>query len=391
MSSKNVSGKHKVAIVIGQLTMGGAEKQATYLAKGLANTKGFIPIVFCTSNLTDPFGPYLRAEGIEVHSVSSPRYSKLRKIIWLKSTMQKAGCDLVYGLLHVGNIYGGLVAKSNGTAFVASIRNTDKSIGDLTKYFSSFFCSQADMVIANSISCANFLDDGMKVRHGRVRIVSNAIHPQNRKIENRIRFRKLWNIPDDAMLIGTVALLKKQKRPGFAIRTFVKILEHENKISEKPMHFIWLGEGLLREEVNRILGSLPDSVADRFHFPGDHFEIEHSLPSFDVFVLTSACEGMPNALLEAMAMGLPCVATDVEGTRDVFFAANGYGEIGILADPDDPEKFAESLMEVLGQPDRMKRMAKNAQEYVLSEYSSGKMVKSHCEVFEEVLRGRRLR
>jgi glycosyltransferase involved in cell wall biosynthesis len=98
--------------------------------------------------------------------------------------------------------------------------------------------------------------------------------------------------------------------------------------------------------------------------------------------LTSAYEGMPNALLEAMSAGLPSVATDVPGTRDVLNAAP---DIGILADPEHPGRFAESLVALLLDPRRMRVIGENAREYVREHHSLEEMTRRYCEVFRAVL------
>ena len=381
--------KPRIGIVIGQLSHGGAERQVSLLATGLLRTGEFEPFVFCISRFTHPYGRVLSEEGVQWFVVPEGTQAWLGKLLWLLKHLQNTKCDLVYGILHVGNIYGGAAAMINRLPFVGSIRNTEDRLPILIKHFSRFFCDRASQVIANSKSSLESLRHELRICHDRVRVIPNAV--RNLDVhEGRYQSpRDEWSIPDDAILVGTIGLLKSQKRPDFFIDIFLHIQNTRFYNSNSPFHFVWVGDGVMRDFVEQRRSMLPSAMADRLHFPGSREDIPICLDAFNVFVLTSAYEGMPNVLLEAMRAGLPCIATNVNGTRDVWHQLSGYPEIGVLADPDSPWEFSKTLLDVLNNPVRMQKMGKNAQKFVEINYSTNKMIKEHSRVFHHVIDLRR--
>jgi len=186
-------------------------------------------------------------------------------------------------------------------------------------------------------------------------------------------------------VVGTVANLKQQKRPLF----FMDACRHADALwqSQFPdrsggLHFVWVGEGVERKRVMAAISGLPPGLGSRIHFPGASTDVPRCLSAFDVFVLTSAYEGMPNALLEALSAELPCVATNVPGTCDVLTAD---GDVGILADPGDPAGFARAVFGLLCDTGRMETVGRNAQQDVRAVYSIERMVSSYAALFTRVL------
>jgi len=370
----------RLGIVIGQLSHGGAERQTVLLAQGLRRSGILEPVVLCYSHATQPHGAELSASGVAWFCPPAAAASRLRRVLWLVGEVRRQRCALVYGVLNGGNILGGVAALAWGLPLVASVRNADSQLPRHTRALSGWFCRRAAVVVANSASCARSLRHDLGVRHGRVRVIPNALSLPAPKPDARASLRGAWGVPDGAVVMGTVANLKAQKRPAFLLAVHATLAER----SLAPVHTVWIGDGPERGVVEVALARLPAAVARTLHFPGASADVADCLAAFDVFVLTSAYEGLPNALLEAMAAGLPCVATDVPGTRDVFAEA-GDQEIGILADPDDPTRFAECVLALLQHPQRARRLGENAQRYVLQGYDVQHMVDAYARVFRDIM------
>ena len=129
-------------------------------------------------------------------------------------------------------------------------------------------------------------------------------------------FRREVGIPADAPLIGSVGRLARQKRYDRLIPV----------LSWLPSaHAVVLGEGPEREELERL--AVEAGLGHRLHLPGHRSDVGGALDAMDVFVLTSDREGMSNAMLEALAAGVPVVSTDVSGAREAL-APVGGGEGG---------------------------------------------------------------
>ncbi|MDD9905958.1 MAG: glycosyltransferase family 4 protein [Rhodospirillaceae bacterium] len=137
--------------------------------------------------------------------------------------------------------------------------------------------------------------------------------------EARARLRGEIGIPDDAILCLTAAKLEIVKGHTFQLQAMQKL---KHRTSWAHLHFAWVGEGeersALQEEVER------GGVSDRVHFIGHRTDIPDWMDAADLCVLTSHSEGIPLSVMEAMAKGLPVVATNVGGT------AEAMGDAGIL-------------------------------------------------------------
>jgi glycosyltransferase involved in cell wall biosynthesis len=122
-------------------------------------------------------------------------------------------------------------------------------------------------------------------------------------------------------------------------------------------------------------------VSDRLHFVGWTDRPRDYLPSFDVFAVPSRYDASPLALLEAMAAGLPVVATRVGGIPEIVIA----GETALLVPPDDPDALAGALRTLVADPALRERMGTAGRRRWLAEFSYEQMIAKFEAIFDEVL------
>jgi glycosyltransferase involved in cell wall biosynthesis len=125
-------------------------------------------------------------------------------------------------------------------------------------------------------------------------------------------------------------------------------------------------------------------VRERVHFAGQRTDVAAILSALDVFVYPSHSEGMPNALLEAMAAGLPCVASDIPVHRSILLG----GSAGVLVPPGSPEAIAEAVAGMKGAAFR-RSLGEAARERVRSGYSVASMLESYQRLYDGLLPGQR--
>ena len=149
-----------------------------------------------------------------------------------------------------------------------------------------------------------------------------------------------------APVVGSVGCLAPRK-------DYATLLEALALLEQRGLRFraALVGEGPERARLERLAGSL--GLAGRVRFLGERADVERLLPAMDVFVLSSREEGIPNALLEAMACGRPAVATAVGGTGEVM----EDGVTGWLVPPGSAERLAAALAEAISRPDEAARRA----------------------------------
>jgi glycosyltransferase involved in cell wall biosynthesis len=180
-------------------------------------------------------------------------------------------------------------------------------------------------------------------------------------------------IPLDAPVVGTVTRLSPQKAPLDFVTAAAQVAA-----SRPNAHFVVVGDGPLRAEVESRVAAA--GLAGRFHLTGLRRDVPDLLHSFDVFALTSLWEGLPRVLIQAMAAGLPVVATAVDGSAE----AVEDGVNGLLTPPGDPQALAAALLRLLGDPALAAQMGAAGQERA-GEFGARKMVGDIAALYETLL------
>jgi sugar transferase (PEP-CTERM/EpsH1 system associated) len=170
--------------------------------------------------------------------------------------------------------------------------------------------------------------------------------------------------------IGTVARLAPQKAIHRLLEAFSVVhAKHANS------RLLIVGDGPLRGELEAYTARLNLSAA--VEFLGFREDVQEVLRQFDVFVLPSLFEGLPLALLEAMAARLPVIATAVGGVPEVVV----HGESGILIPPDNATALAEALLDLMTHPDKRAKLASSAETRVREHFSLSAMARAYRRLY----------
>lgn len=148
-----------------------------------------------------------------------------------------------------------------------------------------------------------------------------------------------WNIPEDRVVVGMVACFKPQKSPV----DFVEVAARVLKVTDR-VHFIMAGDGELRPAVEARISEL--CISRYITLLGWQKDMPEVYRNLDVVVLTSLWEGLPCVFSEAMAAGLPIVATNVDGAREAIID----GDTGFLHGPHDVDGMAKSVLKLVEDP-----------------------------------------
>jgi glycosyltransferase involved in cell wall biosynthesis len=180
-------------------------------------------------------------------------------------------------------------------------------------------------------------------------------------------------IPLDALVIGTVTRLSSQKAPLDFVAAAAQVA------TQRPgTHFVIVGDGPQRADVEAQVAAL--GLTECVHLTGLRGDVPDLMHSFDVFALTSLWEGLPRVLPQAMAAGLPIVATAVDGNAEaVMDGANGF-----LTPPGDAHAMATALLRLLEGPALARRMGEAGQARA-EEFSAHKMVNDIAALYEALL------
>ena len=198
------------------------------------------------------------------------------------------------------------------------------------------------------------------------------------------RVRSELGIADRAWVVAWVGNFKPQKNPLELARVAAALVERDADV-----HVLLVGDGELRAEVERVLArSLP--ATRRVHVLGWRRDVPEVLAAANAFLLTSLWEGLPRALVEAFAAGLPAVAHPVDGIRDLLVD----GHNGFAPAVGDVAQMVERLLWLKHHPDQAARMSEHARAAVRSEFDVDEMVRAQERLYhalwsERLRNGRR--
>lgn len=189
--------------------------------------------------------------------------------------------------------------------------------------------------------------------------------------EMRAQKRAELNLADeDIMLISMGDLIPRKNYPA-AIKAIAKT-------GQKNLHYFICGRGAELENLQNLAKEV--GVEDQIHFLGFRTDIKDLLQAADVFLFTTRQEGLPRSMMEAMAMGIPCVASNIRGNVDLI--EDGVG--GFLSNPDDVDGFAKAIATLANDKELREKISANNLEKI-KEFDVSVVEKEMKDIYDEVL------
>lgn len=184
-------------------------------------------------------------------------------------------------------------------------------------------------------------------------------------------------VTNEDFLVGSVGRLDEQKGHIHLIDAIAALLPNHPQIKS-----VILGEGPLHAELQTRIDSL--GIGPTMGLLGEQDEITAWLSAFDAFVLPSLWEGIPNALLEAMALGLPVIATDVDGIPEALV----HGLSGLVIKPGDPKAIATALQDLIEDKALSANLGNEAKKVVSENFTLAPMIERYEKAYRAVLSGK---
>jgi len=236
----------------------------------------------------------------------------------------------------------------------------------------------AAAVVAVSNELRHFFCTTTGAAPERVRVICNGIDLRGRPAGGRdATLLEAAGIPSDARLIGVVGNLYAVKAHVNLIRAVPAILRRH-----PGAHVVILGRGPMRDTLEGEAIAL--GIRDRIHLLGYRDDTARWLAAMDVFTMPSLSEGLPLALLEAMAAGLPHVVTRVGGMPEVAVE----GKTGFVVEPGDVEALADRLLFLLDNSSLAARMGVAARARIADRFTVERMAAEYRDVYREAMGGR---
>jgi len=360
-----------IAILAGQLVVGGAERQL-YLWLANLDRERFNPIVL---TLHPGFGDYwekpIEDLIIPLFRINqrNNRISRLREI---QQILQPFQPQLVHGWHLFSGAYASLVAPHFKAKSLVGIRSSFESIqNSLELRIAQYF---ADAFIANSESAAaRIKSEKPSIRH--VYVVPNAVIADFESRETvRQRLIRELGLRPDALWLVAVGRLEQLKH-------FDELLEVAASLQDKQcnFHLILIGGG--PEESALIQLSQQLHLKDCVRFTGEIPNAIRLLKGFDIFCMTSFLEGLPNVVMEAAAAGLPIVTWQLPFYEELLTP----GETALMAAPGDRASFEQAVQAFINDQHLRERLGAAAQAQVTEKFSLDHYIQNMTKVYETML------
>ncbi|MGB9669304.1 MAG: glycosyltransferase family 4 protein [Anaerolineales bacterium] len=185
------------------------------------------------------------------------------------------------------------------------------------------------------------------------------------RIELKAKIRQELGIPINAPVVGNIGRLSPQKNPLEWVQIAALI-----KRQIPNVHFLLVGDGPLHAQVVEQLQN--EGILNVTHLSGLRRDVNHLLNAIDVFLLTSLWEGLPRVIPEAMCIGIPVVAYQVDGIAEII----RHGINGFLCEPHQLEKAAEYCVELIKNPSLRQSMINASRQSIQSEFDLNKMIQN---------------
>lgn len=284
--------------------------------------------------------------------------------------------DLLHCHLPIAGIVGRLAAARVGVPVVYTEHSKPEWYLKPTFWLNAWTYGLQQQVVAVSASVEQSIHRYIG-RRVPVTVVRNGIDPScfRRNSRDGRVVRKLFEIPQDAVVVGTVAALIGQKRVHDWVDTARMIhARHPNT------RFLLVGEGPQRAALQRHItaGGLQNAV----FLCGGHADVRPYLAAMDIYMVSSACEGLPVALLEAMAMECAPVCTAAGGIAEVI----QEGRNGFLTECGRNDQLAEKVVHLLDDPDKRRAVSAMARRTVENHFRVERMTRELEAIYFAVLR-----
>jgi glycosyltransferase involved in cell wall biosynthesis len=360
--------------LIGTLSTGGAERNLYYLAPWMAKSK--LRYGICCLIKRGDLAEEIERLGIPVFELGYRKRYALPTILRLRRLLKGSRVKVLHTHLFEPGVVGRVSAWLAGVPVIITHEH-GKTLWKrwYHRLFERLAILGTDLRVAAS---ADIRDLRLKHEHtppAKIVVVANAVEPAVFDVSAALRDKKRAELDlADSFVIGAVGRLVAEKSFDFLLR-----VAHAVCRSRPDARFVLVGEGSLCASLIGQRDSL--GLTDKFIFLGQRADIPELLAAMDLYVITSAQEGLPISLLEAMVAAKPIVSTEVGGIPE----ALGHGESGLLVAIGDEDAFVEAILALASDPDRMKALGRSARAQAIKHYSAREVLETLERTYSSIL------
>lgn len=324
---------------VGTLGNGGAERVISILSSQMAEQGMDVEVLtYYDRPVFYKVNPKVKITAVEKCTGKS---SKIANLLWIRKYFKK-NAKIVISFLAPFNIMA-LVAKlGTGIPMIVADRNDPTEV-------------PTNMVVRKLRDYLYMAADGIVLQTEKNKAYFNrTVQKKSVVIYNPVDMKEYAGIAlctKKQKTIVSAGRLMRQKNQKMLLDAFADVLK-----THPEYKLIIYGEGPYRDELEQKIRML--RISENVLLPGSTSELHERIKSAEIFVLSSDYEGMPNALIEAMCMGLPVISTKVSGATDLIC----HGENGLLVDVNDSVGLKKAMLELIEKQEKASKLAKRATE-----------------------------
>ncbi len=377
----------RVTFLIGSLDIGGAEQQLVRLVNGLDRER-FEPSVLCLwrgGPLEKSLRPDVRVDGVRLDRVEHrgvrSRALLAARIFWtIGQGLRRQRPDILHAYLPAAYVLGAVAAWFLRIRIVIAARRGLDSY-HLYPYLrwrllARFANRVIDLHLCNSEAVRGYAIEKENLSSGNTAVVYNGLDLP--AITDAPPLPEGWRQPETQFLAISIANLIHYKNHQMLLRALPRV------VAEVPgFRLVLAGKGPERGALEALAAEL--GIAPHVVFAGSVESASSYLPAFDLSLLTSRHEGLPNAVMESLAAGVPVVATAVGGTPELI----DDGVEGLLVPSDDDAGLAAAILQLVHDPKLRQRMGEAGRQRIASQFAVSRMVSQTEEIYLRSLGARR--
>jgi glycosyltransferase involved in cell wall biosynthesis len=361
----------RIAFCITDLDAGGAERALVQIVTRLDRSR-WEPFVFCLSGEGE-LAAVLRDAGIAVVCFGANKRHRLRVVWRLSRRLATLRPTILQTFLYHANIAGRLAGRAARVPLIVSgIRVAEKRSG-----FRLWLDRATDWMVTRHVCVSQDVAAFSAARGGlpvsKISVIPNGVDAA-RLAEAPPADLAQFGIPPGSRTLLFVGRLDPQKGP------FVLLAAVKDALGRHAdLHVLLAGDGPLGEKLRAWVAK--ENLPSRVHFAGRRNDVPSLLRAADLFVLPSLWEGLPNVVLEAMAVGVPVVASRVEGVSDLLVD----GRTGLIVPPNSAAPLANAIEQILADPVQARKMSRSAQHFVQESFAWQHVIDQYEQLYRELL------
>ena len=366
----------KICYLINALHVGGAERA---LSKTVARLdKSRYETIVCCLWMGGAVTDEIEKAGAKVINLDAKHKLDFGIPFKLYRLLKEHKPDILHSFLFHANMFGRIVGRLAGVPVIISSERTMGMEGKHRLLLNRLTASLADKIVTVSEAVREFAIAKIGITPDKLVTIYNGVdlsefsrNPNREGIEEA---RRELGIAPSHVVVGTVGHLEEEKGCEYLLQAAARVSTQDGNVT-----FLLVGDGSQRAKLENLAEDL--SISSNVIFMGYRNDIPRILSVMDIFVLPSLYEGLPNALLEAMAACRPVVATQVGGIPEVV----ADGETGILVPRRDPGALAGAICVLLEDRDRAREMGMRGRNQVERLFSVETMVAKTEALYEELI------